>query len=51
MNDDERRQWVANDEALYRWQQASRLGEAAFARAHRAEIDTVIQQRLQVKPR
>lgn len=51
MNDDERRLWVANDEALYRWQQASNLGEAAFVRTHRAEIDALIAQRHRIKPR
>lgn len=39
MNDDERRQWVENDEALYNDWRASRRGLRRYVRANRAEID------------
>lgn len=58
-NDDERRQWVLNDEPLYRswqsWQRQqhrlSRPGDVrAFIRVHRAAIDQTIQSRLSGRP-
>jgi len=42
LNDEDRRQWIANDEGLYRWQRSSRLNMRAFIRANRAELDEVI---------
>ena len=44
MNDQDRAQWVDNDEGLYCWWQRERQGKATFIRAHRAEIDAMIQQ-------
>lgn len=41
-NDEERRQWVLNDEGLYRWWQSSRIGLYRFIRENREEIDTAI---------
>lgn len=42
LNDDERRQWVLNDEGLYLWWQRSRQPIKAFIWAHRAELDSAI---------
>jgi hypothetical protein len=41
-NDEEREQWIANDEGLYDWQRKSGLSMRAFIRANRAEIDAAI---------
>lgn len=41
-NDDERRQWILNDEGLYNLQRSSRLTMREFIRRNRAEIDAVI---------
>jgi hypothetical protein len=42
INDEDRRQWIANDEGLYNWQRRSGLSMKAFIKKHRAEIDEVI---------
>lgn len=42
MNDREREMWILNDEGLYRWWLTSRQSKRAFIRAHRAELDAVI---------
>ncbi len=42
LNDEERRQWVLNDEGLYNWRQSSGLTLRQFIRANRAEIDGAI---------
>jgi hypothetical protein len=42
MNDRMREQWVDNDEGLYVWWQASRLGKRMFIRQYRRAIDVVI---------
>ncbi len=41
-NDEERRQWVLNDEGLYDWYRGTRMTVTAFIKAHRKEIDEVI---------
>lgn len=43
-NDDDRRQWVLNDEGLYRMFRGWRGGYAIreFIRAHREQIDEII---------
>lgn len=41
-NDAERQDWVNNDEGLYHAARSYRGGVRAFVRAHRAEIDEVI---------
>lgn len=43
MNDNEREQWVNNDEGLYSWWRVSRLSMRAFLRENRQEIDKVIE--------
>ena len=42
MNNQEREQWIDNDEGLYRWWKSSKLSKRAFIKANRAKIDTVI---------
>jgi len=42
LNDEERRQWIENDEGLYDWRRRSKLSMRAFIRKNRAEIDSVI---------
>jgi len=42
VNDDDREQWVDNDEGLYDLWRVSRLGKRAWVRANRGEIDAVI---------
>jgi hypothetical protein len=41
-NNDERRQWIDNDEGLYRWQRSSGQSMRAFIRQNRTEIDSHI---------
>ena len=41
-NDEDRRQWIDNDEGLYCWQRQSGLSMRAFIRENRAEIDACI---------
>lgn len=41
-NDEERRQWIENDEGLYNWQRSSRLSMTRFIRENRKEIDEAI---------
>ncbi len=42
-NDDDRSQWVDNDEGLYKmWRFAPETTKRAFVRANRAAIDAVI---------
>lgn len=51
MNDADREQWITNDEALYTWQQESRLSMRAFIRANRTELDQIIKTVLNAPPR
>ncbi len=39
MNDNEREQWVNNDEGLYLWWKAERKAMRTFIRQHRQDID------------
>jgi hypothetical protein len=41
-NDDERAEWIDNDEGLYDWWRESRQSKRAFIRENRAEIDAAI---------
>ena len=43
MNDEERRQWVANDEGLYNEQRRSRKSMTRFIRENRALIDEIVE--------
>lgn len=51
LNDDDRRQWIANDEYLYNWQRTSRLPMRMFLREYRKELDAYINEQLNKKPR
>jgi hypothetical protein len=42
MNDQERAQWIDNDEGLYDWWKHSRLSKREFIRQNRKEIDETI---------
>ena len=44
MNDNERREWVNNDEGLYLWWKSSRTGLYTWVKDHRKEIDETINQ-------
>lgn len=41
MNDQERRDWVQNDEGLYQWWTSTGMSLARFIQRHRDEIDQV----------
>lgn len=49
-NDDERRQWIDNDESLYNWQRGSGMNMRRFIREHRQEIDRYIDAALDRPP-
>jgi hypothetical protein len=42
INDEERRQWIENDEGLYLWKRSSKLSMREFIRENREAIDAVI---------
>ena len=42
INDNDREDWVNNDEGLYNWWQRSGVGITTFVRRHRQEIDIII---------
>ena len=42
INDEDRRQWVLNDEGLYLMKRQSKLSMKYFIRTYRKEIDEVI---------
>jgi len=42
MNNDERSQWIDNDEGLYNWWRSTRLSKQKFIKENREEIDRVI---------
>lgn len=50
MNDEERGQWVDNDEGLYNWWQREGGSLRAFVRAHRDELTELINAVLDRKP-
>ena len=43
INDNDREQWVDNDEGLHAWWRRSGKAKRAFVRENRATIDAVIQ--------
>lgn len=45
MNDEERREWVQNDEPLYREWQKAKTGLYKWVKANRKLIDSVIERR------
>lgn len=44
INDEDRRQWILNEEGLYNWQRSSGLSLTAFVRENRTDIDRVIRE-------
>lgn len=42
MNDNDRAQWIDNDEGLYLWWKSSRQSKRTFIRENRAEITAAI---------
>ncbi len=42
MNNNDRRDWINNDEGLYSWYRSSRLSMTEFIKQNREEIDAYI---------
>ena len=42
LNDNDRSQWIDNDEGLYNWWRSSRRPKRAFIRENRSELDRCI---------
>ena len=42
LNNDDRRQWIDNDEGLYNWKRSSRQSMSAFIRDNKTELDRAI---------
>lgn len=51
LNDNDRRQWVNNDEGLYNWWKCSRQSMTQFIRENRAELDVAINNILNPPPK
>jgi len=43
VNDEDRKEWVNNDEGLYRWWRSERVALSRFVRENRDSIDEVIE--------
>lgn len=50
MDDEERRQWVMNDEGLYNWWRSSRMGLYKFVEENRDELTKIINKALNKEP-
>lgn len=46
MDDDERKNWVMNDEGLYNWYISERIGLTKFVKEHRKELTDIINKKL-----
>ncbi len=46
MNDNDRAEWVNNDEGLYSWWRSSRQGITTFVRENRDELTNAIERAL-----
>lgn len=42
LNNDDRCQWIDNDEGLYNWWKSSRLSKREFIKQNKQELDTCI---------
>lgn len=42
LNDEDRSDWIDNDEGLHNWWRGSKMGKRRFIRENRAEIDATI---------
>ncbi len=49
LNDDDRAQWIDNDEGLYNWWRSSRQSKRAFIRENREELTRLIRRALAPK--
>lgn len=50
LNDDDRNQWIDNDEGLYSWWRSSRQSKSKFIRENREELTQLILTALNRKP-
>ena len=50
LNDNDRRDWVNNDEGLYDWWKSSGIGLYRFVRENRAELTRIITAALERPP-
>ena len=50
LNDNDRSQWIDNDEGLYSWWKQSRQPKSKFIRENRAELTRLILAALNHKP-
>ena len=51
LNDEDRSQWVSNDEGLYNWWRSSRQSKAQFVKENRAELTKIIMAYLNKEPK
>lgn len=51
LNDDDRAQWIDNDEGLYNWWRSSRMSKRAFIKENRKELTELIMNELNRPPR
>lgn len=51
INDNDREQWIDNDEGLYNWWRSSRMSKSAFINENRKELGDIIRKYLEQKPR
>jgi hypothetical protein len=51
INDNDREQWIDNDEGLYNWWRSSRMSKTAFIKENRKELGDIIRKQLEKKPR
>jgi hypothetical protein len=49
MNNNDRSEWIDNDEVLYWWWRRSRLSKTEFIKQNKEEIDKFISERLKPK--
>ena len=50
MNDDERDEFIENDEGLYDWWRSSRQSKRTFIRQNRKELDEIINSIMHKEP-
>jgi len=50
LNNDDRRQWIDNDEGLYNWYRSSRLSMTKFIKENKEELDAAINRVLNAPP-
>ena len=50
LNDQDRAQWIDNDQGLYSWWKSSQQGKSKFINENRAELTRLIRAQLDKKP-